>query len=55
MSTPMPGKTQPKSENKYMPLPAQNQQKYENTSLPAKLKSIEEEVFIQTYLCASTR
>ena len=25
MSTPMPGKTQPKSENKYMSLPAHNQ------------------------------
>ena len=37
-STPLPGKTQPKSENKSMPLSAQNQQNSENPLLPAKIK-----------------
>ena len=35
-STTLPGKNQPKTENKYMPLPAQTQQKYENTPLNVK-------------------
>ena len=55
MSTPMPGKTQPKSENKYMSLPPHNQKMSENKYLPVKNKSIGGKFVIQTYFYASSR
>ena len=42
MYTSLPGKTQPKSENKSMPLPDQTQQNYGDPPLPTKKKTGEE-------------
>ena len=39
----LPGKTQPKSENNYIPLPDQTQQKSNNPPLPNKKTNVEGE------------